>query len=411
MNSSSSSQPGYRFYALLKSGADKKAIALIKKGEITGEEEITMLTTLALSGVLFRITAKPLLWACRYEQWSVVKMLLNSQESLDVNIHEEIESSNSNSESGSGSSSFIYDSFSMQYWSPLMWSIRHGDVETVEHLLERGASLHEPTDALSFECFCAHQDQKKERRSDVLESLLKAYSERGYKMNISQKDKDGLSALHYAASCKSVLYLKTIVTEYLKFGVIKKTNKTTFSARDSYGMTPLMYAAKEMRLENIVFLIEKCGKDVDIDARDNKGYTALTYATVGRRNMKGKNKSLRDAILKVLAYNGSNLETCVGRGTGCQTPTISFFNEYSGPKQASLVKDIRHLSTCWGKWSRRRLFVFMLKTMNFLDFYDDRCEFRSQKREKGKDEEVECSTPFSQVLGNFHLHRYIASFL
>ncbi len=49
------------------------------------------------------------------------------------------------------------------------------------------------------------------------------------------------------------------------------------NARDDYGWTPLMWAAKYGHKEIVELLLNK---NVDIDAKDNNGYTALMFATM-----------------------------------------------------------------------------------------------------------------------------------
>ncbi|CAL4112842.1 unnamed protein product [Meganyctiphanes norvegica] len=90
---------------------------------------------------------------------------------------------------------------------------------------------------------------------------------------VNQTDKTGRTSLSYA--CANGFQR---VVEYLTSLDITEINKA-----DTEGHTPLHYAAQAGNVEVVSHLVNKCHRDVDLDARNNLGFTPLMKSALQGR--------------------------------------------------------------------------------------------------------------------------------
>jgi ankyrin repeat protein len=135
--------------------------------------------------------------------------------------------------------------------TPLMYASAEGQVQVIDILIDRGANIHAKSingqTALGRAALFGH--------SSVVEKLLFRGAEIDEQMN------DRGTPLMYAANVTTAKIL-------LKY-------KANVNAKDQNGITPLIGAASNGKIEIVKVLIEA---GANIDARDNNGKTALQWA-------------------------------------------------------------------------------------------------------------------------------------
>ena len=102
--------------------------------------------------------------------------------------------------------------------------------------------------------------------------------------DLTSKDKEGFSPLHWAA-------LENDNTEMLQLLLEKGANINT---TDDVMLTPFYVAAKPQVLPNIKFLLDQ---GVDLNIRDSSGESVLQYAVKSQNNMKWSFWSKTDSVL------------------------------------------------------------------------------------------------------------------
>ncbi len=200
-------------------------------------------------------------WAIQKNNLNIVKLLVNN--GADINAKDN------------------------ESWMPLHWAVQLGSLDVVKYLVERGANINALTAdgrtslelAVQKNCVDTIEFLKK-AQLDLDKGLLTAVQDgdlnkveglanRG--ASLDTKDNNDWTLLHFAASSNKF--------DIVKFLLDKNAN---IKAKDVYGNTPLHVAAQyDSKLEIVEFLLDKNASG--INDVNNNGSTPLHVATQGNK--------------------------------------------------------------------------------------------------------------------------------
>ncbi|WP_419198621.1 ankyrin repeat domain-containing protein [Wolbachia endosymbiont of Rhagoletis cingulata] len=200
-------------------------------------------------------------WAIQKNNLNIVKLLVNN--GADINAKDN------------------------ESWMPLHWAVQLGSLDVVKYLVERGANINALTAdgrtslelAVQKNCVDTIEFLKK-AQLDLDKELLTAVQDgdlnkveglanRG--ASLDTKDNNDWTLLHFAASSNKF--------DIVKFLLDKNAN---IKAKDVYGNTPLHVAAQyDSKLEIVEFLLDKNASG--INDVNNNGSTPLHVATQGNK--------------------------------------------------------------------------------------------------------------------------------
>jgi len=97
---------------------------------------------------------------------------------------------------------------------------------------------------------------------DIIKNLLK------FNANVNILNENNQSPLHLACGKNRVENVRLLIN----------VNGIDLNGKDKYGFTPLLKAIASLSFESALLLLNLCSNDLDINAADNLGNTALHYS-------------------------------------------------------------------------------------------------------------------------------------
>ena len=171
--------------------------------------------------------------------------------------------------------------------TPLRYAINSGNIETVQYLIIKGATVNIGRDNLTP----LYKAVKKGHKG-IFEILL------NHGARIQNKKANGHTLLHAAALSKNVVGSDTTEMWISIQDIIAKVGAKAINAKDSFGYTPLHYAAKEGNESSVSTLL---ASGADIHVENKEGKTPLALA-IDENNL---------AVIKQLIAAGANLNKCL----------------------------------------------------------------------------------------------------
>ena len=171
--------------------------------------------------------------------------------------------------------------------TPLTYAVESGNIETVEYLLTKRAEVN----TKRGNNYTLHKAVK-EGHKDMLELLL------NNRASIQGKKNDKTTLLHAAALSKNVVGADTTEMRISIQDIIARLGAKVINAKNSFGCTPLHYAAQIGNQASVSMLL---AVRADVHAENEEGKTPLVFSTE-ENNL---------TITKQLMAAGANLNKCL----------------------------------------------------------------------------------------------------
>lgn len=150
----------------------------------------------------------------------------------------------------------IHESY--RCWRPLEWACRYGQIEVARFLLDNGADAHITQDADDYYIGEAGPIHLAVSAADSL-PLVELLLSRG--VSVVERTLDDATPLHLARSAKMARFLIPLVKEQGKWGI---------EERDIEGLTPIHYAASNGHSAVLCALLEASADPHDDDAEASR---------------------------------------------------------------------------------------------------------------------------------------------
>ena len=198
--------------------------------------------------------------------------------------------------------------------TPLIHAIKSGNRETVQHLITKRANVNKK---IKRNCTPLYEAVKGGHK-DIFELLL------NYGARIQDKEDDGNTLLHAAALSKNVIGSDTTEMRISIQDIIAKIGAKGINAKDSFGCTPLHYAAQIGNQASVSTLLA-VGADPHAQTEESQTPLELTLkwnslATAKQLLMAGTNldkcsfgyRQMQDKLLKLILFILKDKEEIVG---------------------------------------------------------------------------------------------------